>query len=205
MKLHYTRDQIESLAKYECAAMARDWLEQDAEIASLQREKDARIYYQDIVYKVCMFLDAIESRSVAAGEGVVCGTLETPSTEVQEAMDRLYQKSREHPRATQDSGEIEDVVAADKWRRSVLSKQDGTVGPYPYWHGWVIVDAYVAGLEAGRKEQDAAIEEMRVWKPLPAGSPLAEIFLQAEGYTSYLLSSALGEGGTSFASPAEKQ
>ncbi len=54
-----------------------------------RREKDARIYYQDIVYDVCNVLDAIERRRITRGEGIVCGTPETPATVVQEAMCRV--------------------------------------------------------------------------------------------------------------------
>lgn len=65
---------------------------QEAEIAKLQREKQARVYYQNIVYKVCTALDAIEGRRIEHGEGIVCGTLETPETEVQQAMERTKAK-----------------------------------------------------------------------------------------------------------------
>lgn len=63
--------------------------EQQAEIKRLQREKQARIYYQNIVYHVCSVLDAIEGRHISDGTGIVCGTLETPATGVQEAMGRV--------------------------------------------------------------------------------------------------------------------
>lgn len=53
---------------------------QAAELTKLQREKDARVYYQNIVYAVCNALDKMH------GGTLTCGTLETPSTEVQEAM-----------------------------------------------------------------------------------------------------------------------
>ena len=51
-----------------------------AELTSLRREKDARIYYQDIVYVVCNWLDAFLSQQT------ICGTLETPNTGVQDGM-----------------------------------------------------------------------------------------------------------------------
>ncbi len=60
-----------------------------AENERLRREKAARVYYQTIVYEVCNVLDALR------GDGkIVCGTVETPTSEVQVAMKRL-QKQRD--------------------------------------------------------------------------------------------------------------
>lgn len=59
-----------------------------ADLKKLQREKDARMYYQEIVYRVCTMLDNIYGKK--PGHGVVCGTLETPSDEVQKTMRALY-------------------------------------------------------------------------------------------------------------------
>lgn len=53
-------------------------------IKVLQREKDARIYYQNIVYAVCNALDKINRKK--PGQGVVCGT---PTTQVQDQMSNL--------------------------------------------------------------------------------------------------------------------
>lgn len=46
-----------------------------------------------------------------------------------------------------------DLIAANKFRDSILHKRDGFNSVFPYFYGWVIVDSYLAGLEAGRKEQ----------------------------------------------------
>lgn len=46
-------------------------------------EKDRRVYYQDIVYAVCAKLDMISPSPV------VCGTVEEPSTQVQDAVSKL--------------------------------------------------------------------------------------------------------------------
>ncbi len=59
------------------------------EVERLQREKKARCYYQNIIYEVCSVLDAIERRHISHGDGIVCGTLETPETEVEQAMGRI--------------------------------------------------------------------------------------------------------------------
>jgi hypothetical protein len=56
-------------------------------IDELLREKKAREYYQKIVYHVCQVLDQIDGKK--PGRGIVCGTLETPSKEVQERMDEI--------------------------------------------------------------------------------------------------------------------
>ena len=51
-------------------------------------EKARRVYYQDIVYAICLRLDLIGS----PGKRVVCGTVEEPSQEVQEAMVQVLVK-----------------------------------------------------------------------------------------------------------------
>jgi len=60
---------------------------------ALITEKDRRIYYQNIVYHVCNQLD------VYAGETVVCGTAECPSTEVQDALRRTLSRLENEKRA----------------------------------------------------------------------------------------------------------
>lgn len=47
-------------------------------------EKRRRIYYQNIVYHVCNSLDAIDHKQ--PGAGIVCGTVDEPSTAVQDRM-----------------------------------------------------------------------------------------------------------------------
>ncbi len=58
----------------------RIWADRGVEI---EREKQARLYYQTIVYNVCCTLD------VAQGKKLVCGTSKTPTTEVQEAVSKI--------------------------------------------------------------------------------------------------------------------
>lgn len=50
-------------------------------------EKKRRVYYQDIVYAVCNSLDQIDGKR--PGQGVVCGTVDTPTKQVQERMAKL--------------------------------------------------------------------------------------------------------------------
>jgi hypothetical protein len=55
-------------------------------VEELAKEKERRVYYQNIVYSVCNALDVIE------GSHVVCGTAGSPTTEVQDAMLRLVEE-----------------------------------------------------------------------------------------------------------------
>jgi hypothetical protein len=50
-------------------------------------ESHRRAYYQEIVYYVCNVLDNLDSKPI--GKGLVCGTFETPSKQVQERMNKL--------------------------------------------------------------------------------------------------------------------
>jgi len=60
-----------------------------------QLEKNRRIYYQDIVYSVCNSLDRIFGNRIQRGEGVVCGTFETPTTNVQDLMKEVEARCQE--------------------------------------------------------------------------------------------------------------
>lgn len=54
-------------------------------------EKDRRIYYQDLVYEVCRLIDVANGNM--PGKGIVCGTVEEPSTQMQQAVTVLIQKA----------------------------------------------------------------------------------------------------------------
>lgn len=54
-----------------------------------QDEKARRVYYQDIVYDVCNTLDRASGRSVAKGQGVVCGTKDEPHDNVQRGVKEM--------------------------------------------------------------------------------------------------------------------
>ena len=56
----------------------------DVRIKELEEEKDRRIYYQNVVYAVCDKLDRIVGNP--PGTGIVCGTKDSPTTEVQGAL-----------------------------------------------------------------------------------------------------------------------
>ena len=57
-------------------------------------EKERRIYYQDIVYTVCNFLDKIDGKRTGRN-GIVCGTADSPSRAVQDRMELLVQELKE--------------------------------------------------------------------------------------------------------------
>ena len=74
-------------------------------------EKDRRVYYQDIVYAVCQQLDEAFARRVHRGEGVVCGTVESPSKQVQELMEELVNRDRVRLDALHDLFRVADDIA----------------------------------------------------------------------------------------------
>lgn len=51
--------------------------------------KEKRIYYQDIVYAVCNIIDNYNKSSV------VCGTVNNPSTEVQDTIEDVFNRLKE--------------------------------------------------------------------------------------------------------------
>jgi hypothetical protein len=44
-----------------------------------------------------------------------------------------------------------DIIAGDKFRDTMIPKADGTLHGGPAWCGWVIMDAYLAGVKAERE------------------------------------------------------
>ncbi len=46
--------------------------------------------------------------------------------------------------------ETDDIVAGDKFRQTL--KPDGELNGCPVWHGWAIMDAYLAGVKAGYRQ-----------------------------------------------------
>lgn len=84
-------------------------------------EKDRRIYYQDIVYKVCNLLDKHYGRK--PGTGLVCGTIDEPSSEVQNELATLL---NEHAALKR---EIVEYAAMKQYLRA---GPDGSTKPM--WH-----------------------------------------------------------------------
>jgi hypothetical protein len=52
-------------------------------------EKERRIYYQSIVYRVCSLIDRATGRNVREGTGTMAGTVESPSDEVVRSLEKL--------------------------------------------------------------------------------------------------------------------
>lgn len=52
---------------------------------------------------------------------------------------------------------IEEIVAGDAFRNSMLFRVDGTAPDgAPLWHGWVIMDAFLAGIDYARRQTGGA-------------------------------------------------
>ena len=49
---------------------------------------------------------------------------------------------------------INDLKAGDRFRQSLLDRADGERNGAPLWHGWAIMDAFLAGLDHARKAGD---------------------------------------------------
>lgn len=49
------------------------------------------------------------------------------------------------------------IVEADKYRKTLLPRADGHYGPYPWWHGWVIVDAFETGYRVAKAEDNKPV------------------------------------------------
>lgn len=45
---------------------------------------------------------------------------------------------------------IEELVDGDNFRKSVVARADTISSGYPLWHGWVIMDAFLAGIDYAR-------------------------------------------------------
>lgn len=80
--------------------------------AATKEEQRRRIYYQNIVYKVCNWLDRIFGKRITRGEGIVCGTVDTPSTEVEAAMQIVEYRCTEWAKmmATQTPQEPKEIA-----------------------------------------------------------------------------------------------
>lgn len=46
---------------------------------------------------------------------------------------------------------IKDLKAGEQFRQSMVPKSDASDQGAPLWHGWVIMDAFLAGMDHARK------------------------------------------------------
>lgn len=49
---------------------------------------------------------------------------------------------------------IEEIVAGNAFRDTLVSRADAMSGPAPLWHGWAIMDAFLAGIDYARRAND---------------------------------------------------
>lgn len=49
---------------------------------------------------------------------------------------------------------IEDLEAGDAFRKSLLDRADGSRDGAPLWHGWALMDAFLAGLDHARAQPE---------------------------------------------------
>lgn len=83
-----------------------DVVELRAEVERLREEKQRRIYYQSIVYDVCNRLDA--HIGVPHGHGIVCGTVNAPTKQVQETLDRALSGNKS---LREELQKVNDILA----------------------------------------------------------------------------------------------
>ena len=48
---------------------------------------------------------------------------------------------------------IEELQAGDAFRASIVDRADAYSGHAPLWHGWAIMDAFLAGIDYARNQQ----------------------------------------------------
>ncbi len=52
---------------------------------------------------------------------------------------------------TMDERPIEELQAGEEFRRSLLPRADGDLHGAPLWHGWAIMEAFLAGIDYANK------------------------------------------------------
>ena len=75
----------------------------------LRVEKRRRVYYQSIVYDVCRMLDDYAGNHITKGEGVVCGTADTPSQGVQREILKVLRLARGNTSGAQGTADVSGV------------------------------------------------------------------------------------------------
>lgn len=53
---------------------------------------------------------------------------------------------------------IEELKAGDDFRESIKERADKWDGPRPLWHGWAVMDAFLAGIDWARAHGEKARE-----------------------------------------------
>jgi hypothetical protein len=47
---------------------------------------------------------------------------------------------------------IEDLEAANEFRKTMIARADAQHGAAPLWHGWALFDAFLAGMDHARSQ-----------------------------------------------------
>ena len=48
---------------------------------------------------------------------------------------------------------LDDVIAGNAFRNTLLPRADANTSGFPLWHGWAIMDAFLAGIEYSRNQK----------------------------------------------------
>ena len=54
---------------------------------------------------------------------------------------------------------VEEMSAGYDFRDQLIQKADGYIGTAPYWHGWAIMDAFLAGIEWQQQKREGESDE----------------------------------------------
>jgi hypothetical protein len=54
---------------------------------------------------------------------------------------------------------IEELQAGDEFRRSLVAAANAHSGGAPLWHGWALMDAFLAGVDWARARQQRKTDE----------------------------------------------
>lgn len=148
MRIHRALDRIATLEQQLAEAQA-----------SHVYEKNHRVYYQDIVYRVCNELDR-----VLVGR-TVCGTADSPATQVQDRIEIVVNANRDLQKQLRDEAKAWDAKAVEILTRLVDAGLDA-----------IGVDQALAAAEArgcggdyrkrrANRAGRCAIEHIRRWIP----------------------------------------
>jgi len=134
------------------------------------REKERRVYYQDIVYAVCNLLD--KHLGYLPGQGLVTGTVETPSTMVSDTLEKVLLRCKQLDKAEADAAAMRRTMTENESRLKDVIRRIGvstTTGWITHELNHVLLDipSGTAGRElldrhkAKLAAKDAEIEQER--------------------------------------------
>ena len=86
-------------------------------------EKERRVYYQNIVYAVCNLLDS--HLGYTPGQGIVTGTVETPSTMVSDTLEKVLLRCRQLDKAEADAAAMRRTMTENESRLKDVIRRIG--------------------------------------------------------------------------------